>query len=118
MYGYIHTYVCIILCVFTVYMYYILHSFRYFKNLHKVQLLKFYCIRLCFFLEYFMVQLTTSSNSAITPAQYLLHIQPKTIVGYNTVGSQEVAWTWSFTDLCGYRLDKTAATDVQIIIGA
>ena len=65
-----------------------------------------------------MAQLTTSSNNAIKPAQYLLHIQPKMIVGYNTVGSQEVAWNWSFTDLYGYRLEKKKPVpEVQIIIG-
>lgn len=70
-----------------------------------------------FFPDYFLVQLITSSNEAIKPATYLIHVQPKEIIGYNAIGNQEVAWTWSSTDFYGYRLERKVIPEIEIIIG-
>ena len=67
--------------------------------------------------EYFLVQLITSSNKAIQPATYLIHIQAEKIVGYNAIGNQEVVWTWDSTDLYGYRLERKTIPEVEIVIG-
>ena len=70
-----------------------------------------------FLSDHFLVQLITSSNEAIKPAPYLMHIQPKRIVGYNAIGNQEVAWTWNSTDFYSYQLKKTKFPEVEIVIG-
>ena len=71
----------------------------------------------CVSSEYFLVQLITSSNKAIDPATYLIHVQAKKIVGYNAIGSPKVVWTWESTDLYGYRLERETIPEVEIIIG-
>ena len=68
-------------------------------------------------LDFFLVQLITSSNDAIKPGTYLLHVQHKRLVGYNAMGSQEIAWTWNSTDLYGYRLERKTVPEVEIVIG-
>ena len=67
--------------------------------------------------DYFYAQLTRSSNDAIKPGQYILHVQPKKLVGYIDMESQKVAWTWKLTDLYGYRLERKKVPEVEITIG-
>ena len=69
------------------------------------------------FVDYFLVQLITSSNDSIKPAPYLLHVQPKKLVGYNTMGNNEVAWTWNSTDFLGYHLERKIVPEVEMVIG-
>ena len=68
-------------------------------------------------LDYFYAQLTWSSNDAIKPGQYLLHVQPKQLVGYTSIDSQEAVWTWKLTDIYGYRLERKTVPEVEITIG-
>ena len=70
-----------------------------------------------FLSAYFLVQLITSSNGAITPAPYLLHVQHKKLVGYNAMGNQEVVWTWNSTDFFGFRLKRKIVPEIEIVIG-
>ena len=76
-----------------------------------------WCVPRFLFLAYFLVQLITSSNDAIKPAPYLLHIQDEKLVGYNAIGTQEVAWTWKATDFYGFRLKRKIVPEIEIIIG-
>ena len=70
-----------------------------------------------FLSAYFLVQLIASSNGAITPAPYLLHVQHKKLVGYNAMGNQEVVWTWNSTDFFGFRLKRKIVPEIEIVIG-
>ena len=69
------------------------------------------------FLDYFLVQLITSSNNAFKPAPYLLHVQPRKLVGYNAMENHEVAWTWKSTDFYAYRFQRKEVPQVEIVIG-
>ena len=68
-------------------------------------------------LDYFYAELTRSSNDAIKPGKYLLHVQPEKLVGYCDMESQEVAWTWKLTNIYGYRLERKTVPEVKISIG-
>ena len=68
--------------------------------------------------DYFLVQLTTSSNDAIKPGTYLIHVQDKKLVVYDAMDHHKIAWTWDSTDLYGFRLQKNIVPEIEIVIGA